>query len=103
MWKWVSGILLTLLLVSNVWWLYAALDQVSILKYSDLENYELRNRVSALKIVANSAVVGLSSDQAQSLLREIEPDHEPFEKEGYLNGIWLSFEMDDAGKVVKIK
>jgi len=103
MWKWISGILLTLLILSNGWWFYAALDQISIMKYSDLENYELRHRVSTLKIVANSAVEGLSRDQAEALLKEIEPDHQPFEKEGYLNGIWLSLEMDESGRVVKIK
>jgi len=103
MWKWISGILLTLLIVANGWWFYVVLDQASILKYSELENYELRNRVSTLKIIANSAVEGLPRNQAKSLLKEIEPDHEPFEKEGHLNGVWLSLEIDESGRVVKIK
>jgi hypothetical protein len=56
MWKWISAALLAALIVTNGYWLRAALDIVSIEKYRQDDEYAQCARIRALQKIAQSSV-----------------------------------------------
>ncbi len=95
MWKWTSAILLVLLIGSNGWWLYQAVDLVVTEKYRQQEEYEADRTISALKAVTSELVRGMSKDELGEVLQRAMPDANPFEKEGAINVTFLSFPVTD--------
>ncbi len=95
MWKWTSAILLVLLIGSNAWWLYQAIDLAVTEKYRKQVEYEADRTISALKSVTSELVRGMSKDELSRVLQRAMPDSEPFEKEGAVNVTFLSFQITD--------
>jgi hypothetical protein len=98
MWKWTSAILLVLLIGTNGWWLYQAIDLVVTEKYRQQEEYEADRTISALKAVTTELIRGSSKQQLLDTLGRALPEEEPFEKEGAINVTFLSFPIagDDS-------
>jgi len=99
--KWIAIILGMLLIGTNVFWLYSAIDFAVTEKYQQQEEYEAKHRIEALEKLCSKLVGGMKNADAVNLLNEISPDFEAYEKEGHLNTIWLSFKVNEQGNVVK--
>ena len=90
--KWITAILAALLVITNGFWLlYSTFDLAVTEKYSQQEEYEKAHQVEALTKLNNHFVKGMTKDELNRLLFNLFPDFEPYEKEGHLNTIWLSF------------
>ncbi len=90
-----------LLVLTNGFWLYSAVDLMATEKYRQLEEHSAVNRIAALESLCNKLVGGMSNDDAKRLLNELSPEFEAYEKEGRLSTIWLSFRLDDQSNVAK--
>ena len=99
MWKWTSAILLILLIGSNGWWLYQAIDLAVTDKYRQQQEYEADRTISALKTVTTEFVRGSSKEQLLDTLNRTFPDDEPFEKDGAIHVAFLSFPIADDGLI----
>ena len=99
--KWVIGLLVSLLLATNGFWFYLALDHLSNQKYRQQEKYEAVNRAKALEDLCNKLAGGMQKNDAIRLLNDLSPDFEAYEKEGRLSTIWLSFRLDDQSNVME--
>ncbi len=97
--KWIAIIFGLLLLLTNGFWLYAAIDLAVTEKYAQQKDYETKNRIEALQALCSKLVGGMSRTSAVDLLNELSPDFEVYEKEGRLNTIWLSFEINEQGSI----
>jgi hypothetical protein len=99
MWKWLAFVLLLVLVLSNGVWLYLALDWASGEKYRQMESYERQNQVNALRDLSNHFVTGSTKTELSETLALVFPDHEPFEKDGAIHAMWLSFPTTPEGLV----
>ncbi len=99
--KWIAVVLGCLLLLTNGFWLYSAIDLAVTEKYRQQGEYEAENRIKALESLCNKLVSGMPKPEAETLLNSLSPDFEVYEKEGRLNTIWLSFKLDESGHVAK--
>jgi len=99
MWRWISLLLVLVLLASNGYWLYLALDWGSAEKYRQLMAYERENQVEALKRLSDHFVQGSSKADLYETLAVVFPEEELFEKEGAVNCTWLSFPFTPEGLV----
>ena len=90
-----------LLIATNGFWLYSAIDLAANEKYRQQEEYEAKNRIEVLEKLCSKLVGGMKKSEAIKLLNDISPDFEAYKKEGKLNTIWLSFKVDGQGNVVK--
>ena len=103
MWKWTSAILLILLIGSNGWWLYQAIDLAVTEKYRQQEEYEADRTISALKAVTTEYVRGSSKEQLLEVLGRAFPDDEPWEKEGAIHVTFLSFPIADDDSISGVR
>ncbi len=103
MWKWISVLLLLVLVLSNGFWLYLALDWASGEKYRQNTAYVRDHQIDALKDLAGHFVNGSSKKALDETLAIVFPDDEPFEKEGAINCLWLSFPVSPDGLVEGIE
>ena len=103
MWKWTSAILLILLIGSNGWWLYQAIDLAVTEKYRQQEQYEADRTISALKAVTTEYVRGSSKEQLLETLGRVFPDDEPWEKEGAIHVMLLSFPIADDDSISGVR
>jgi hypothetical protein len=92
-----------LLILSNLYWLHSMLDQASINKYTDLTLHQKSETVKQLLKIAPLLSKGESKEQVIKILKECDPDSEPFEKEGQIHQSYLSFEFDKENKLKNIK
>ena len=99
--KWVAIVLGVLLIATNGFWLYRAIDLAVTEKYRQQEEYEAKNRIETLEKLCSKLVGGMKKSEAIKLLNEISRDFGVYEKEGKLNTVWLSFKVDSQGNVVK--
>jgi len=99
--KWIAIVLGVLLLITNGFWIYSAIDLAVTEKYRQQEKYEAENRIKALEKLCNKLVSGMDKSEAEKLLNELSPDFEVYEKEGRLNTIWLSFKVSEHGNVAE--
>ena len=99
--KWVAIALGVLLIATNGFWLYSAIDLAVTEKYRQQEQYEAKSRLETLEKLCSKLVSGMKKADAIKLLNEVSPDSEAYEKEGHLNTIWLSFRVDEQGNVVR--
>ena len=97
--KWIAIVLGILLIATNGFWLYSAIDMAVTDKYRQQEEYEAKHRIEALEKLCSKLVGGMKEADAIKLLNEISPDFEAYKKEGHLNAIWLSFRVDEDGNV----
>ena len=99
--RWVVVALGCLLIITNGFWFYAAIDLAVTEKYRQQGEYEAENRIKALEGLCNKLVSGMSKPEAEKLLNGLSPDFEVYEKEGRINTIWLSLKIDGSGHVAK--
>jgi hypothetical protein len=99
--KWIAVALGLLLLITNGFWLYAAIDLAVTEKYRQQGEYEAENRIKAIEGLCNKLVSGMPKPEAVTLLNSLSPDFEVYEKEGHLNTIWLSLKIDEHGNVAE--
>jgi hypothetical protein len=97
--KWIAVVLGGLLLLTNGFWLYSAIDLAVTEKYRQQGEYEAEHRIEALENLCNKLVGGMPKSEAVKLLNELSPEFEAYEKEGRLNTIWLSFKVNEQGNV----
>jgi len=95
MWKWTSAILLVLLIGTNGWWLYQAIDLAVTEKYRQQEAYEDDRIIESLKAITTELVGGMSKVEFGSLLDRALPDSDPFETEGMIHVDFLSFPVTE--------
>lgn len=98
--KWIAIILGFLLLTSNAFWLYGAIDLAVTEAYRQQEEYELKNYSNALKKICNNFLTGMPKSEAVALMKTLNPEEEPWEKEGTLNSGWLVFHLSESGETV---
>ncbi len=103
MWKWTTALLLILLIGSNGWWLYQAIDLAVTEKYRQQEEYEADRTISALKAVTTELVRGSSKQHLLETLGRALPDEEPFEKEGAINVTFLSFQIASDDSIAGVR
>jgi hypothetical protein len=101
MWKTATAVLGALLVVTNAWWLYVAIDHAVTKSYRDQVLFEQSNRVLALSALADEFVRGLGRDEAMALLQKTQPGQTPYEKDGALNTFWVSLLLEE-GKVARV-
>ena len=90
-----------LLLGSNAWHVYRAMDQAATMKYLDLENYELRKANGEFSMVVKYFVVGKSVEEMKAVLSQSLEGSDPFVKEGHINDGLLSFKLDQSNSFVE--
>ena len=103
MWRWVSTILIVLLVASNGWWLYQAADLAVTEKYRQQEEYEDARTITTLKAVTTELVRGMPKADLEALLARTLPDTASFEKEGAVNVDFLSFPVAETGNVIGVR
>lgn len=99
--KWIAIVLGVLLVATDGFWLYSAIDWAVTEKYRQQEEYEAKHRIEALEKLCSILVSGMNNEDAINLLNRVSSEFEAYEKEGRLNNIWLSFRVDEKGDVVK--
>jgi hypothetical protein len=97
--KWIITILSALLIGTNGFWLYSFVDRMVTEKYRQQEEYERETRLKALTKLNNHFVNGMRKEELAKILKHLFPETEPFEKEGNLNSLWLSFKVNGNGKI----
>jgi hypothetical protein len=95
--------LAVLLIGTNAWWLYHAVDHGVTLAYRDQMLYEMANRASALSEISSHFLKGKTRAEAAALLQGLFPADQPYEKEGALHTTWLSLQLGANGTVVGIE
>lgn len=99
-----STIALSLLLVaSNGWWVYRAIDQAITKAYADQQSDAANRRVAALSKLASSTLRGTPKSEAMAMLRTLSTDSEPYEKDGALHTGWLTLPIDADGRVSEVR
>lgn len=93
--------LVVLLIVSNAWQFYEAVDQGVTMSYMDGELYRLRNTRDELEKILTHYVRDTSVKDMEALLIRLLPDSEPFVKEDHINSGFLSFKLDRANERVE--
>jgi hypothetical protein len=102
MWKWISAGLLVLLLGSNGWWTYLALEVLSVEKYRQMEHDGQESMLTTLFAITNELVHGLEKQALLELIENTVPDARPFEKGRAINIPSISFPLGPDGKVCGI-
>lgn len=97
--KLLAPILGALLVGSNGWWLYHAIDQGVTDMYREQTMYEAANRVTALSVIATETVRGKTKTEASALLQRLFPGKAPFEKDGALHTTWITLTLSKEGIV----
>ena len=97
----IIAVLTVLLVGSNAWWVYRALDQASIDKYQELElDYRLKSARAALQALPPLSA-DLRRDQVVARVAATLKDEQPFDKDGWTVIAPLTFRFDAAGKLVE--
>jgi len=97
------AVLAVLLVSSNTWWLYHAVDHGVTLAYRDQVLYEAANTNSALSKVSSHLMKGKTKDEADALLRTLFPAEQPYEKDGALHTTWLALQLNTNGAVAGVQ
>ena len=93
--------LVILLLLTNAWWLYGAIDSGVTQKYEDQELYELRNSRKQALGMLQEALQGRNKADVKSIAEKFW-DLESYEKEGCLWVGWYGFRFSEDGKLESI-
>lgn len=97
-WKLLTGILFMLLVVSNLWHFYNAIDKGVTNGYREQELFEFANQLIAASKLCDLSVKGKPKGEVVTLLQMTFPDEEPFVKERAVNTTWLRVELDRQSK-----
>lgn len=95
--------LAALLIASNAWWFYQAVDHGVTLAYRDQALYEASKTTDALSKLSGHLVKGKSKAEATALLQAVFPEEQPYQKEGALHITWLALSLDSSGAIQGIQ
>ncbi len=98
----VASVLAALLVASNLFWLYRALDQASIEKYHDQMLYERLEALSAALAVIPTLASDLEKPIVVEKVAAVLNEQEPYEKEGVTVIDWLTFEFDSTDHLSRV-
>lgn len=99
-WKLACGVLATLLVLTNAWWFYGALDAGVTQTYREQVLLEREQQVKQLRSIANRYASGRPLSEVKRLLGSLNPLEDMFEKDGRLVVGYLSVEIG-PGETVK--
>jgi hypothetical protein len=104
-WPAAFSVAVATLVVSNLWWIYNAIDHTATHKAQDDEQWRtcaaLKQSVAILPPVSSRAAPAAIVDAA----RAADPDHltEPFEKDGDIVVGHLVLRFNEAGQIVHVE
>ena len=101
--KILPSLLGVILVASNAWWIYRAIDQGITNSYAQQETYKVANRAVALSAITTEAVKDKSKLEAVALLKKLFPGQEPFEKDGAVHIYWISLPLSSEGRVLGVE
>lgn len=96
------GVCLILLVISNAFWLHAAIDDGVTQKYEGQVIYELSNSKKQAEGMLGKALAGKNKVEVTTLASQF-TDLEPFEKDGCLWVGWYGFKFNPDGELVGIE
>jgi hypothetical protein len=90
-----------LLLISNGWWLYHAIDQGVTQTYRDQESYELEKRQKQIINMMPALSENLSKEKVIEIASRYS-DMQKFEKDGCIWVGWVGLKFNDKGKLESV-
>jgi hypothetical protein len=99
--KWIITVLVLLLIVTNGFWLYGAIDQGVTLSYRDQQVYELEETRKQLMAVMPKLASNLTKEDIVSMASE-HTDQEVFEKEGCTWVGWIGLKFSEKGSLQSV-
>ena len=99
--KWIISVLLILLLTTNAFWLYSAIDNGVTASYRDQQIHELNETRKQLMAVLPELSAGLNKDEIVSISKK-HTNLEPYEKDGCSWVGWLVFKFDENNKLQSV-
>ena len=99
--RWVVVVLSVLLVGSNGYWLYTALDAGVTISYAQQRIYELEEATKELMALLPEVAKGADRGQIIAAASKL-TDQEPFEKDGCTWVGRLGFRFDDNGRLVSV-
>jgi hypothetical protein len=70
-----------------------------IKRFTNVQPLERENQLKALTRLSNHFVNRMPKGELTKILKQLFPETEPFEKDGYLNTLWLSYKVNSKGKI----
>ncbi|MCG7964768.1 MAG: hypothetical protein N0E54_18850 [Candidatus Thiodiazotropha taylori] len=99
--KWLINVLVLLLIITNGYWLYGALDQGVMLSYRDQQVYELEETRKQLMAVMPKVARNLTKEEVVTMASE-HTDQEVFEKEGCTWVGWIGLKFSEKGSLLSV-
>jgi hypothetical protein len=91
--KWIGAVLAVAMVLTNAAWAYVYLDLAVTLSYREGMLYEFSNQARALSHLSTAMIRGKDKMEVRSLLQQLDPAAEPFEKDGALTVGWISVDF----------
>ncbi|MBN1500267.1 MAG: hypothetical protein JW982_08930 [Spirochaetes bacterium] len=101
--KKLSIILFILLILTNGFWLYNAVDMGVTQSYHDQVTYEFANRIVSLSSLANHYIHGISKESALGIIEDISDEDSVFIKDNAINSYWISISLDENENVKEVE
>ncbi|MFO6423617.1 hypothetical protein [Motilimonas sp. KMU-193] len=95
--------LFVLLLASNAFWFFAAIDQGISFTYLEASYETLERAHQQLIQLSNLNLIGLTADEAKHLIGHDVYNSEPYIKEGCLQAGQICMKLDGANQIVAIE
>ena len=92
----------TLLVGTNIFWLYTTIDTAVTRSYMDQEIYELNASNAQAVGILKTSLAGKTKEEIRSMAVKF-TDLEPFEKEGCLWVGWYGFKFSESGLFIDIE
>jgi hypothetical protein len=100
-WKITTFVLIILLIGSNAWWLYSAINTGVTNMYKEQMIYERTEMLKQLISVTPELSSAKSKNEIVSIVKK-STDLAPFEKEGFVWVGWTGLKFDNEDKLVKV-
>ena len=100
--KWLILVLVFSLVATNGLWLYAAIDLMATEKYRQQLEYQQGKQIDSLKVLTSYLVSGMNKEKLRLMLEEKFPSDVIFEKEGFIFGAGLSFQIGSQDTIVGV-
>jgi hypothetical protein len=99
--KWVITVLVLLLILTNGYWFYGAIDQGVTLSYRDQQLYQLEETRKQLMAVMPKVARNLTKEEVVSMASE-HTDQEVYEKEGCTWVGWMGLKFNEKGSLQSV-
>lgn len=95
--------LLLLLVGSNLYWIYAGLDQAVTEKYNEQMLYErLEALAASQKVILNIGADHSREELVSRVSLALSPQSDAFEKDGWVVIGWVQLRFDETGRLVEV-